>query len=327
MGLDVDDTNAAATTIEQTYAVLPVQRMISGVVELILHLQQHTDATRAKPSPVPSNKLLVFFPTTSQVIYYSSLLNHHLGRRVWEMHSGMSQSQRMAASDAFRHARTGILLTSDVSARGLDYPWVSHVVQVGIARNRESYLHRLGRTGRAGRHGKGVLLVLEPELESMERDLAGLSIELDERLQRLLDRPASKRLSSDLLQVAHELRSGQADELMESTENCYRSLLSYYYSRLGSKMRRDDPARIDAAVDLANSFSYQSGLPELPTVPIKLATQYGLLNHPRLNIDQRWTVGTRFDVGTTVSHTNEGVASGEAIDVSAELWSDEDHLD
>jgi ATP-dependent RNA helicase MSS116, mitochondrial len=325
-----DDEHGAATTVKQSYSVLPMDRMISGVVEVIYHLLKPRGGSSKRPSNY-GNKLLVFFPTTSQVMFFHCLLNQHLGRHAWELHSGMSQSQRQTASDAFRHATSGVLLTSDVSARGVDYPNVSHVIQVGMARNRETYLHRLGRTGRAGRGGKGILLLLEPELGCLRIDLSGLSIGRNPSLQRLLDRPPSSRLKSDLLQLAHDLRHGQADALTEHAEACYRSLLSYYYSRLASNEADDSSSRVDAVVDLANAFSYQSGLPELPSVPVRLAMQYGMLNHPKLNIDQRWTVGTRFDVGPSTINDDrvESVGSDDKVanPEASELWSNEEKLD
>jgi ATP-dependent RNA helicase MSS116, mitochondrial len=322
-----DDEHGAAKTVKQSYAVLPMDRMLSGVVDVIHNLLKTRRGSSKRPH---ENKLLVFFPTTSQVLFFSCLLNQHLGRHVWELHSGMSQSQRQTASDAFRHAASGVLLTSDVSARGVDYPHVTHVIQVGMARNRETYLHRLGRTGRAGRRGKGILLLLEPELDCLRNDLSGLSLGRNLSLQLLLDRPPSSRLTSDLLQLAHDLRHGQADVLMEHAETCYRSLLSYYYSRLANK-EKDSSSRIDAVVELVNAFSYQTGLPELPSVPVRIAMQYGMLNHPKLNIDQRWTVGTRFDVGTSTID-DDGQESVDRDDLVAnpeasELWSNEEKLD
>lgn len=55
------------------------------------------------------------------------------------------------ASSAFRDAKTAVLIASDVAARGVDYPDVSLVVQLGAPDNREQYVHRTGRTGRAGK--------------------------------------------------------------------------------------------------------------------------------------------------------------------------------
>lgn len=55
------------------------------------------------------------------------------------------------------------MFTSDVTARGMDYPDVSQVIQVGIPSDKAQYVHRIGRTGRAGKGGKGILLLSEKE--------------------------------------------------------------------------------------------------------------------------------------------------------------------
>ena len=79
-----------------------------------------------------------------------------------EIHSRKSQSAREKASAAFRNAPEGILFTSDVSARGVDYPDVTLVAQVGQPSSKEQYIHRLGRTARAGKAGQGVLILGRP---------------------------------------------------------------------------------------------------------------------------------------------------------------------
>ena len=73
-----------------------------------------------------------------------------MGIRHSPLHSRKSQSYRTKASSAFRDAKTAVLIASDVAARGVDYPDVSLVVQLGAPDNREQYVHRTGRTGRAG---------------------------------------------------------------------------------------------------------------------------------------------------------------------------------
>jgi ATP-dependent RNA helicase MSS116 len=78
----------------------------------------------------PNAKLVVFFPTTKMVSFYSEFFNYGLNRTVMEIHSGKSQSYRTSASNRFRELKKGVLFTSDVSARGVDYPGVTHVVQV-----------------------------------------------------------------------------------------------------------------------------------------------------------------------------------------------------
>ena len=88
---------------------------------------------------------------------------------VFELHSGLTQSRRTNTADIFRHhgsekygryskPQIPILFTSDVSARGVDYPGVTMVVQLGIPPSTENYIHRIGRTGRAGKQGEGVLI-------------------------------------------------------------------------------------------------------------------------------------------------------------------------
>lgn len=94
-------------------------------------------------------------PAGRLVRFFSQLFNVGLGIPVFEIHSRMSQASRNRASNSFREARRGILFTSDVSARGIDYPRVSLVLQYGAPANKDSYIHRLGRTARAGNKGKG----------------------------------------------------------------------------------------------------------------------------------------------------------------------------
>jgi len=70
------------------------------------------------------------------------------------IHGDLEQSQRMKTLDAFREGELRVLVASDVAARGLDIPAVSHVFNFDLPSHAEDYVHRIGRTGRAGRHGK-----------------------------------------------------------------------------------------------------------------------------------------------------------------------------
>ncbi len=70
------------------------------------------------------------------------------------LHGDMTQSARLAALQAFRDGKTKLLLASDVAARGLDIPSVSHVFNFDVPSSAEDYVHRIGRTGRAGRTGR-----------------------------------------------------------------------------------------------------------------------------------------------------------------------------
>ncbi|MBV7393496.1 DEAD/DEAH box helicase [Mameliella sediminis] len=70
------------------------------------------------------------------------------------IHGDLDQSQRMKTLDGFRNGDVRLLIASDVAARGLDIPAVSHVFNFDVPSHAEDYVHRIGRTGRAGRSGK-----------------------------------------------------------------------------------------------------------------------------------------------------------------------------
>merc|ERR1719281_2222891 len=101
---------------------------------------------------------MVFFTTARQTQLYSQLFGQ-AGVPVLEVHSRKTQAHRTKCAQTFRESRTGIVFSSDVSARGLDYPDVTAVIQVGVPSARDQYIHRLGRTGRAGKEGRCILLL------------------------------------------------------------------------------------------------------------------------------------------------------------------------
>ncbi|EED87938.1 predicted protein, partial [Thalassiosira pseudonana CCMP1335] len=148
---DVDPTSHTNERVDQTFLTLP--SFVSGKRHAndlyhIIHIQNPTNY-----------KLVVFFPTTALAQFFSYLFNKIYNIPVIEIHSQKSQSNRTYNSNLFRKVKSGVLFTTDVSARGVDYPNVTHVIQYGSAENRETYIHRLGRTGRAGKRGVGILVV------------------------------------------------------------------------------------------------------------------------------------------------------------------------
>ncbi|MHA6347158.1 DEAD/DEAH box helicase [Roseivivax sp. CAU 1761] len=88
------------------------------------------------------------------------------------IHGDLDQSVRTRTLDGFRRGELKILVASDVAARGLDVPSVSHVINYDVPSHAEDYVHRIGRTGRAGRDGKAVTICApkdEKNLEDVER--------------------------------------------------------------------------------------------------------------------------------------------------------------
>ena len=88
---------------------------------------------------------------------HRSLLRH--GFSTQALHGDMDQPARMAALDQFRKGEVALLVASDVAARGLDIPDVSHIYNFDVPHHPDDYVHRIGRTGRAGRSGTAITIV------------------------------------------------------------------------------------------------------------------------------------------------------------------------
>mmetsp|Transcript_27458 Transcript_27458/g.50669 ORF Transcript_27458/g.50669 Transcript_27458/m.50669 type:complete len:657 (-) Transcript_27458:79-2049(-) len=86
------------------------------------------------------------------------------------IHGDRSQGEREAALRSFKSGRTPILVATDVAARGLDIPHVNHVINFDLPKDIDDYIHRIGRTGRAGKHGLATAFFCEND-SSLARDL------------------------------------------------------------------------------------------------------------------------------------------------------------
>ena len=102
------------------------------------------------------------------------------GYKVGLLHGGKTQSQRSKTLAAFTNGKTHILVATNVAARGLDIPDVSHVINYDLPEDVETYVHRIGRTARAGRNGVAATLVGEDESWEFGKIQRGLPIEVRE---------------------------------------------------------------------------------------------------------------------------------------------------
>jgi superfamily II DNA/RNA helicase len=96
---------------------------------------------------------------------HRSLVRH--GFSAIALHGDMDQSSRTAALDQFRKNEVTLLVASDVAARGLDIPAVSHIFNFDVPHHPDDYVHRIGRTGRAGRLGTAITVVAPAEQKSV----------------------------------------------------------------------------------------------------------------------------------------------------------------
>ncbi|CAG8569137.1 17757_t:CDS:2, partial [Racocetra fulgida] len=202
--IDTVDPNDVNTNVQvkQTYAIIPYHFHLVAIRKIINdHMKQHKNG-----------KIIMFLPTRMSTILYADFLRNVGDVEVFELHSGKSQEQRTRVSNRFRQSRRdAVLVTSDVSARGVDYPGVTLVVQVGAPSSRDQYIHRLGRTGRAGKEGEGILL-LAPFEKGFINCIDNLPVKriegIDSDLEKSTDSVVVKSiemLDNDLLDSVYEL--------------------------------------------------------------------------------------------------------------------------
>ncbi len=125
------------------------------------------EALRALMREINVKNAIIFCNRKKDVgIVHRSLLRH--GFNVGALHGDMDQHQRTATLDAFRNGTITFLAASDVAARGLDIPDVSHIFNYDVPIHPEDYVHRIGRTGRAGREGFAATLVTPKEVKAIK---------------------------------------------------------------------------------------------------------------------------------------------------------------
>ena len=162
--VEVDTRGKAATTIEQTaYSVGHEYKM-----PLLLELLEKEAFER----------VLIFTRTKRGADRLAHILEKrdHKSNRI---HGDRSQSQREAALRGFKSGKTRVLVATDVAARGIDIDSVSHVINYDVPAVPEDYVHRIGRTGRAGNKGRAITLLTTAEEHSMRaiEKLTGQEVE------------------------------------------------------------------------------------------------------------------------------------------------------
>jgi ATP-dependent RNA helicase DeaD len=142
---------------------------------------------------------IVFCRTRTEVDELSETLTAR-GLRAEALHGGLSQDQRDRVMQKFRAKKVDLLIATDVAARGLDVKHVSHVVNFDVPADAETYVHRIGRTGRAGREGVAITFA-EPR---------------EHRLLRNIERQTSQKIELAQVPTVADLRAHR-QELVKAT--------------------------------------------------------------------------------------------------------------
>ncbi len=159
--LAVDDEATQHEDILHRVYLIPSKKRFEGLVDILLW--EH-----------PSRSL-VFCHTKMESIEIAQRLQDH-GFSASALQGDMTQEERNAALASFKSGSVPCLVATNVAARGLDIEGVSHVIQLGLPDDRETFIHRSGRTGRAGHEGVNIVLLSPPEAGRFREMLRGTEI-------------------------------------------------------------------------------------------------------------------------------------------------------
>ena len=149
--IEVSDKYQTVDTLRQNYLFIPEKHKDCYLVYLL--------------NEFAGNSAIVFVDTQRQAERISAVLKTLALRSVC-IHGGAPQPKRMAALNKFKSGEKNILVATDVASRGLDIPRVDIVVNYDIPSNCKDYIHRVGRTARAGRSGRALNLVSQYDLQN-----------------------------------------------------------------------------------------------------------------------------------------------------------------
>ncbi|KAJ7074944.1 P-loop containing nucleoside triphosphate hydrolase protein [Mycena belliarum] len=272
--------------VDQYHTILP---SASAQLPHIMRLIAHDQLTHPN-----SSKIIIFLPTTKLTQLFASITSSlaamafpaSRNTRVFEIHSKRTQEKRTQVSDAFRACKGNtVLITSDVSARGVDYPGVTRVIQVGIPGGREHYIHRVGRTGRAGTAGRGDLVLLPWEIGFVTWQLTDVPLKplttsevVDETkaLAAKYDAQPTGAFRGPLIKMVDSIDTnigtllGRLDP--EAIRETFMSLLGYYISK-SPELRVQKPVIVQGCQDWTTGAC---GLPEAPYVSVSFLQKLGL---------------------------------------------------
>ncbi|KAL8834707.1 MAG: hypothetical protein Q9176_007314 [Flavoplaca citrina] len=205
--------------------------------------------------------------------------------KIIHIHARLEQRERTFAADTFRKAASAIMVSTDVTARGMDFPNVTHIIQLGIPQDRDTYIHRLGRTGRGDKTGEGWLILTDLEADEAFNRLRNLPITEDKSLQAAsVDMTQDAQLPED---VAKTLTQTIDASRMIPLDRKFAS----YNASLG--IMRWSPKRY-MIQSLNNRAKYCWGMDSPPKISSGLVGKLGLKGVPGVEIGSE-SRGLSFD--------------------------------
>ncbi|KAJ6117728.1 P-loop containing nucleoside triphosphate hydrolase protein [Penicillium capsulatum] len=216
-----------------------------------------------------NSKIIVFGVTANMVALTATAFSRGLtSLPVFEIHSRLSQNARTRTTAQFKEATAGILFASDVVGRGMDFPRVDLVCQVGLPASADQYVHRVGRTARAGNDGRAIILLTEAESFFMKSN----------RHLPIQPHPDADAIHAGAASCADAVTQVMYSIDEETKQRAYSSFIGFF---AGSGLLK--PLRLDKSglVQLANQLAIQAmACPEPPAMEKKVIGKMGLKGVP-----------------------------------------------
>ncbi|UVT20661.1 MAG: DEAD/DEAH box helicase [Nitrospira sp.] len=244
--------------VEITIAKEPVKVGTAPRVQQTAYVvtRPHRAAALARVIDVVGAKsALVFCRTRLEVDEVTAMLAGR-GHRAEAIHGGMSQGQRDRVMQAFKTGQTELLVATDVAARGLDIPQVSHVINYDLPSSAEVYVHRIGRTGRAGREGAAIT-ILDPR---------------EQRLLRSIEQHTKAHVAVQPLPSVADLRARRLDRVQAAVEDILQAGQLDAFRSLIERLSAAHPPADVAAAAITLLIRAQGGdrpEQEIPLAPLR----------------------------------------------------------
>ncbi|KAL1638855.1 hypothetical protein SLS58_008560 [Diplodia intermedia] len=266
---------------EPTHARIPQKYVITAGFETQLPalfeiLQREADLSK-KGVKRPFKAIVYFNSLKETQLAYSALSRIRRAQRsqhaLWEgellfIHSDLTQGARQKQADTFRAAEKAVLLSTDVTARGMDFPNVTHVMQMGIPREPADYVHRIGRTGRAGKEGEGWLIIPHLNERDIRYKLGNLPLKKDTSLATAdADLDALENLPEHAQQIIKTIQDGFSRMDETELEEAWPRILS------ANGHVRDKHSLVESMGNMATKLW---GLERVPEIPSRVGAGIGL---------------------------------------------------
>ncbi|MBI4838419.1 MAG: DEAD/DEAH box helicase [Nitrospirae bacterium] len=210
---------------------------INQVFYEVRHDNKITALTRLLDVEEPS-LTLVFCHTKNEVDEVSGKLQQ-MGYSAGAIHGDFTQSHRDEMMYKFKKGDIDVLVATDVAARGLDIPDVSHVINYSIPQNPDSYIHRIGRTGRMGKPGIAITFVTPRELRQL----------------RLIELSAKTKIKKAKLPTIADVKKAREQEVINEIDNVIENAKHLGFMDLTDELSKKYPLRDIAASALSLIFS------------------------------------------------------------------------